>query len=192
MSCEFTRLSEQNRALLLDIANRSIDHGFTSHRSLKVNPEDYPDALQTIRASFVTLKMDHQLRGCIGHLEAMQPLVCDVAENAYAAAFRDPRFAPLSPSERDQIEIHLSLLTPSVAIDFDSETDLLSKIRPGKDGLILIDGLRRGTFLPSVWEALPEPQDFVDQLKLKAGLPSDYWSESLEVMRYESESFPEV
>ncbi|MEW8627794.1 MAG: AmmeMemoRadiSam system protein A [Candidatus Thiodiazotropha sp.] len=191
MTSEFTMLSDQHRALLLDVASHSIDHGLTNHESLKVNPEEYPDELRAIRASFVTLKLSDQLRGCIGHLEAMQPLVCDVAENAYAAAFRDPRFPPLSPSERDQVAIHLSLLTHSVAIEFDSEADLLAKIRPGKDGLILIEGFRRGTFLPSVWEALPNPRDFVDQLKLKAGLPSNYWSDSLEVMRYESESFPE-
>ncbi|MCG7990923.1 MAG: AmmeMemoRadiSam system protein A [Candidatus Thiodiazotropha lotti] len=191
MTSEFTTLSDQDRARLLDVANRSIDYGLSTHESLEVNPQDYPEALRAIRASFVTLKLADQLRGCIGHLDAMQPVVCDVAGNAYAAAFRDPRFPPLSPSERDQVAIHLSLLTPSVAIEFDSEADLLAKIRPGKDGLILIEGRRRGTFLPSVWESLPNPWDFVDQLKLKAGLPSNYWSDSLEVMRYESESFAE-
>ncbi|MCG7984232.1 MAG: AmmeMemoRadiSam system protein A [Candidatus Thiodiazotropha lotti] len=191
MTSEFTTLSDQDRARLLDVANRSIDYGLKNHTSLEVKPEDYPETLRAIRASFVTLKLADQLRGCIGHLEAMQPVVSDVAGNAYAAAFRDPRFPPLIPSERDQVAIHLSLLTPSVAIEFDSEADLLAKIRPGIDGLILIEGIRRGTFLPSVWESLPNPRDFVDQLKLKAGLPSNYWSDSLEVMRYESESFAE-
>ncbi|MEJ2618901.1 MAG: AmmeMemoRadiSam system protein A [Candidatus Thiodiazotropha sp.] len=191
MTSVSTSLSDHDRSLLLDIASQSIDHGLAHHESLSVNPTDYPESLQTIRASFVTLKIANQLRGCIGHLEAVQPLVSDVAENAYAAAFRDPRFPPVSVLERDQIEIHLSLLTPSIAIEFDSEADLLSKIRPGKDGLIMIEGYRRGTFLPSVWESLPNPKDFVDQLKLKAGLPSNYWSNSLEVMRYESESIPE-
>ncbi|MET0072699.1 AMMECR1 domain-containing protein [Candidatus Thiodiazotropha endoloripes] len=191
MTSEFTTLSDQDRARLLDIANRSIDYGLKNHTSLEVKPEDYPETLRAIRASFVTLKLADQLRGCIGHLEAIQPVVCDVAGNAYAAAFRDPRFPPLTPSEREQVAIHLSLLTPSVAIEFSSEADLLAKIRPGIDGLILIEGIRRGTFLPSVWESLPNPRDFVDQLKLKAGLPSNYWSDSLEVMRYESESFAE-
>ncbi|MCG7932818.1 MAG: AmmeMemoRadiSam system protein A [Candidatus Thiodiazotropha lotti] len=191
MTSEFTTLSDQDRARLLDIANRSIDYGLKNHTSLEVKPEDYPETLRAIRASFVTLKLADQLRGCIGHLEAIQPVVCDVAGNAYAAAFRDPRFPPLTPSEREQVAIHLSLLTPSVAIEFSSEADLLAKIRPGIDGLILIEGIRRGTFLPSVWESLPNPRDFVDQLKLKAGLPSNYWSDSLEVLRYESESFAE-
>ncbi|MCG7873337.1 MAG: AmmeMemoRadiSam system protein A [Candidatus Thiodiazotropha lotti] len=191
MTSEFTTLSDQDRARLLDIANRSIDYGLKNHTSLEVKPEDYPETLRAVRASFVTLKLADQLRGCIGHLEAIQPVVCDVAGNAYAAAFRDPRFPPLTPSEREQVAIHLSLLTPSVAIEFSSEADLLAKIRPGIDGLILIEGIRRGTFLPSVWESLPNPRDFVDQLKLKAGLPSNYWSDSLEVMRYESESFAE-
>ncbi|MCG8028784.1 MAG: AmmeMemoRadiSam system protein A [Candidatus Thiodiazotropha taylori] len=191
MSSEFTTLSDQDRARLLDVANRSIDYGLSNHEPLEVDPEDYPEALRAIRASFVTLKLADQLRGCIGHLEAMQPVVSDVAGNAFAAAFRDPRFPPLSPSERDQVAIHLSLLTPSVAIEFDSEADLLAKIRPARDGLILIEGMRRGTFLPSVWESLPDAKDFLDQLKLKAGLPSNYWSDTLEVRRYESESFAE-
>jgi AmmeMemoRadiSam system protein A len=186
------RLSESNRIQLLKIASASIRHGLTHFKPLDVNPEDFPADLQAIRASFVTLKRHGELRGCIGHLEAEQALVKDVAENAFSAAFRDPRFQPLTERERDELNIHISVLTPSEPIGFDSEADLLSKIRPGIDGLILIDGLHRGTFLPSVWESLPDSHHFLHHLKLKAGLSADYWSSTLKVLRYETESFPET
>ena len=132
----------------------------------------------------MTLHLHGNLRGCIGSLEAFRPLLIDVAENAYAAAFEDPRFDPLSVEEFGELEISISILSPSEPITFSSEEDLLQKIRPGIDGLILIEGRRRSTFLPAVWEDLPNPKDFLAHLKLKAGLPVDYWSNSLQVRRY--------
>jgi AmmeMemoRadiSam system protein A len=113
-----------------------------------------------------------------------------VTENAYAAAFRDPRFLPVAPDEFADLEIHLSLLTPPEPVEAASEADLLQQLRPGEDGLILQEGSRRATFLPAVWESLPEPQSFVRHLKRKAGLPAEYWSDTLTVFRYRAEHIP--
>jgi len=183
------RLSEPARQTLLRVARDSIQNGLREGRPLRVRAQDFNDELQAVRASFVTLDRLGQLRGCIGHLEAYLPLVEDVAENAFAAAFRDPRFPPLAASELADLEIHISVLTPAEPMSFDSEADLLRQLRPGVDGLILQDGLARGTFLPSVWESLPEAEDFWRHLKLKAGLPENHWSDSLKVYRYQTESF---
>ena len=139
-------------------------------------------------ASFVTINLNGQLRGCIGSLQAIRPLAEDISFNAYAAAFLDHRFAPLGENEQDQIRLHLSLLTPVTPIVFSSQQNLLAQIVPGEDGLILEEGGRRGTFLPSVWESLPSPEQFLGHLKLKAGLPADYWSPTLRVYRYHTES----
>ena len=146
--------------------------------------------LREKRATFVTLTMDGALRGCIGMLEACRPLAEDVAANACAAAFEDPRFEPLSIEEFETVEIHISVLSPPEEIFFSSEAGLLEQIRPGVDGLILQEGGRRGTFLPSVWEELPDRELFWDHLKMKAGLPARYWSETLRVFRYTAEYFP--
>jgi AmmeMemoRadiSam system protein A len=140
-------------------------------------------------ASFVTLHSGAALRGCIGSLEAKRPLICDVAENAFSAAFRDPRFAPVKESELEDIHLDISVLSEAQPLVFESERDLLQKIQPMVDGLILKDGDFRGTFLPSVWESLPDASNFLQHLKLKAGLPADHWSDSLEVWRYTTESF---
>jgi hypothetical protein len=177
------------RRELLDLARASIRHGIEHGRTLEVDTEDYPPPLREQLACFVTLNLRGQLRGCIGHLEAVQPLVRDVAENAWSAAFRDPRFSPVGDSELPGLEIHISILTPAEPMEFDSEADLLRQIRPGVDGLILEDGYARGTFLPSVWESLPRVEDFWLQLKRKAGLPLDHWSDTIRISRYRTESF---
>jgi AmmeMemoRadiSam system protein A len=184
-------LNEDLRSELLDIAAESIRHGLTQGGPLPVYVENYSPELQQQRACFVTLHRSGNLRGCIGHLEAIQALVKDVADNAYAAAFRDPRFPPVNPEEVNNLDIHISVLTPSEPLEFDSEQDLLGKIRPGVDGLILEEKNHRGTFLPSVWESLPQPRDFLQHLKLKAGLPGNYWSDRIRIYRYTSESFPD-
>lgn len=181
--------TDSQHTLLLDIARRSIEHGLYQEGPLPVNPEDFEAALREPRATFVTLQILGTLRGCIGTLAAVRPLVNDVAYHAHAAAFSDPRFPPLRPDELAQLEIHISILGLPEPIEFDSETDLLRQLRPGLDGLILEEGWHRGTFLPSVWENLPNPQDFFRQLKRKAGLPPEYWSSKLKVRRYTTEAF---
>ena len=174
--------------ILLDIASKSIRDGLAGGQGLQVDLGDYPSTLTRPGASFVTLNLDGELRGCIGHLEARQPLVRDVAENAWLAAFRDPRFAPLSSDEFTRLEMSISILSAPEPLEFSSESELLRVIRPGVDGLILQEGRRQGTFLPSVWDSLPNPRDFLRHLKLKAGLSADYWSDDIEVSRYTTQS----
>jgi AmmeMemoRadiSam system protein A len=135
----------------------------------------------------VTLHLGKQLRGCIGSLQGYQPLIVDVAMNAFNAAFRDPRFLPMTESELPKISLDISVLSKSQPMHFSSEADLLSQLRPGIDGLIISDHGHRGTFLPSVWEQLPDPATFLSHLKTKAGLPTNYWSNTLTVQRYTTE-----
>jgi len=184
-----TGLCEEEHILLRKIAFEAVEYGLKHGKHLPVETSRYPASLQNPGASFVTLKKAGELRGCIGSLEAHQPLINDVAHNAYAAAFSDPRFQPLSNNELENLEFHVSVLTPAVAMSFDSEEDLLKQIRPGIDGLVLEENQYRGTFLPAVWESLPDTKDFLRHLKQKAGLPQNYWSESIRVSRYTSESF---
>ena len=181
-------LTKEHQQLLLVVARTSIQHGLQTGCPLKIILEDYPSVLVEYRATFVTLELHQQLRGCIGRLEATRPLVVDVAENAFLAAFQDPRFPPLAIDELTKLEIHISLLTEHVPIIFSSEQDLISQLQPNIDGLILVEGHQRGTFLPSVWEQLPEPKQFLRHLKQKAGLAPDYWSDTIKVYRYQTES----
>jgi AmmeMemoRadiSam system protein A len=174
---------------LLAVAAASLRHGLRHGRALPVVLEDYPAVLRAPRATFVTLELDGQLRGCIGTLEAVRPWVADVAENAYAAGFRDPRFTPLRADEYPRLHLAVSVLSPPEPMSFGSERDLLAQIRAGVDGLILSDGRRRGTFLPSVWEQLADPALFLAHLKLKAGLSPSHWSETVRVERYTTDYF---
>lgn len=182
-------ITPEDKNVLLNTARDSIEHGLKQGQPLFPDPRDYSHTLQEPGASFVTLTLQGQLRGCIGSLEAHRPLVIDVAENAYAAAFRDPRFPQLSDTEFPDLEYHISILKPAEPMQFDSEDDLIKQLRPGVDGLILEDNSRRGTFLPQVWDSLPEPQQFLRHLKQKAGLPMDYWSDTVKVSRYTVEEF---
>jgi len=151
---------------------------------------DLPE-LQEKGATFVTLTQHGELRGCIGTLEAWRPLVKDVEENALAAAFRDPRFKPLSAEELPMTHVEVSLLTPAEAISFTSEADALAQLRPEIDGVILIAGNRRSTYLPQVWEQLPDPASFMAHLKQKAGLPANYWGPDLRIERYQVQKWKE-
>jgi AmmeMemoRadiSam system protein A len=182
-------LSSEDRQALLDVAAASVRQGLETGRPLRVDVSQYSSALQAPGASFVTLTIGGQLRGCIGMLEPIRPLVEDVAENAFAAAFRDPRFPPLSPAEYKQLEYHISIIHRPEPVQFSSEADLVRQLRPGVDGLILEDNGHKGTFLPSVWKSLPDPADFLRHLKMKAGLPPNYWSDTLKVQRYTVEEF---
>jgi len=177
-------------ATLVDVARRSIEHGVATGEPLRVDPNEYAEPLRRPRATFVTLKRNGELRGCMGALEASRPLVSDVAHNAHAAAFFDPRFAPMTAEELPGLEIHLSILSPLEPMVVADESDLLDQLRPGFDGLVLRDAHHRGTFLPSVWESLPDPVDFVRHLKVKAGFAPDDWSAGWEFFRYTVESIP--
>jgi AmmeMemoRadiSam system protein A len=152
---------------------------------------DHP-ALAQPGAVFVTLTQQGQLRGCIGSLEAWRPLGEDVRENARAAAFRDPRFPPLSAAELERTRVEVSLLTPAVPMAFSDEADAIRQLRPGIDGMILECQGRRGTFLPQVWESLPEPNQFFSHLKQKAGFASDFWSSDVKLYRYEVQKWKEA
>lgn len=180
---------EPLRERLLEVAEQSICHGLLQGHPLPVHPPDEPEPLREPGASFVTLKRNGALRGCIGTIEPLRPLVDDVAHNAYAAAFRDPRFLPLAERELTGLELQISLLGRPEPLVFSTEEELLSQIRPGMDGLILHDGGHRGTLLPVVWESVPDAREFLRQLKIKAGLPPDWWSGTLNVARFTTESF---
>ena len=185
-------LTTEHRRQLLTLARDSIREGLEHGRPLAVTVADWPEPLQAESASFVSLhRADGSLRGCIGTLQARQPLVADVAEHAYAAAFRDPRFPPLAPGELETITLELSVLSTPEPLPVNSEEELLATLQPGRDGLILEDGIHGSTFLPAVWASLPDPEDFVRELKRKAGLPLDHWSPTLTVKRYRTESFSE-
>ncbi len=155
-------------------------------------PEATHPAMALPGATFVTLTQDGALRGCIGSLEAHRPLDQDVRANAVAAAFRDPRFPPLTLAELPRTRVEVSLLTAPVAMTFGSEADALRQLRPDVDGIILIAGQRRSTFLPQVWEQLPEPRQFMAHLKQKAGLPADWWSAEVQLRRYEVQKWKEA
>ena len=183
------KLSLNDQRICLDIAKQSILHGLETGRALQVKTQDYSADLQQQLASFVTLHKYGQLRGCIGALEAYQPLINDIAEHAFAAAFNDPRFPALQQNEFEKIDIEISVLRKPEVMQFESEADLLRQIRPGIDGLILEYGHNRGTFLPSVWEQLPTAKDFLQHLKLKAGLSQNWWHDDVKISRYETFSF---
>lgn len=183
-----TTYSEQEKQILRELARDAIKYGLEHQREIPVNLNDYSDKLKELRASFVTLNLGKELRGCIGSLEAYQPLVQDIARNAFAAAFRDPRFYPVTVEELPHLQIHISILNQPEPMQFTSEADLIAQLRPGIDGLILSDNGYRGTFLPAVWESLSKPEDFFRHLKLKAGLPQNYWSDTLTVERYTVDS----
>jgi AmmeMemoRadiSam system protein A len=135
-------------------------------------------------ACFITLKQGERLRGCVGSLRAHRPLVDDVKANALGAAFRDPRFRPLQPQELDVTRLEISLLSPLEPLTFETEADALSQLRAGTDGLVFEYGYHQSTFLPQVWEELPEPAEFVAHLKQKAGLPPDFWDAGVKLQRY--------
>jgi AmmeMemoRadiSam system protein A len=185
----FTELDDDDKKILRQLAQDSIHYGLQHHKPLPLNLGDYNQHLARPGASFVTLNLNHQLRGCIGALEAYQPLVKDVVDHAFAAAFNDPRFPPVTTDEAAHLELHISVLSKPTPIEFSDEDDLLTKIEPGVDGLILEDNFHKGTFLPSVWEQLTTPREFLDHLKLKAGLKPHDWNEDIRVYRYHTTSF---
>jgi AmmeMemoRadiSam system protein A len=177
-------LSPEEKQILLRLARQSIEHGLNYRRALEVDARQYPPLLQEPWGVFVTLHLHGKLRGCIGTLQARDSLVANVAEYAYLAAFRDSRFNILTWDEFPDLHLQISLLSQTVPLAFETEDELLSLIEPGVDGLVLDAGYHRGTFLPSVWEQLPEKKVFWSHLKEKSGLPADFWSNDVRVSRY--------
>jgi AmmeMemoRadiSam system protein A len=165
---------------LLTIARSAIG----AELGLRSSADARHAALAQPAATFVTLKLAAELRGCIGSLKALRPLGVDVRENAIAAAFRDPRFPPLAVVEFEATMVEVSLLSADERLDVRDEEDLLARLRPGIDGLVIEYGHHRATFLPQVWESLPEPRGFLTALKRKAGLPANFWSPQVNVSRY--------
>lgn len=151
---------------LLHLARQAIGH----HLGLRAAPPRDDPLLAFRAASFVTLHLDGRLRGCIGSVRAQRPLAEDVAENALAAAFRDPRFPPVSGDEYERLHIEVSLLSEPAFLEFGDEDELADMLEPGKHGVLLFSGRRSATFLPQVWEHLPDPRAFLAALKEKAGL----------------------
>lgn len=184
-------LEVATRGALLRVARESIRRRFVHDDSL---PEAgvHDPALQEHRATFVTLTLHHELRGCIGSLEAQRSLLRDVSHNARAAAFHDPRFNPLAPAELTAVRIEISVLSCPEPFPVQDRAELLQHLEPGRHGLVLQEGTRRATFLPAVWESLPDAGDFLAQLLHKAGLHRDHWSPALRFFIYTTESFSET
>jgi len=184
-------LNEQK--ILLRIAREAIEHAVRGGKIIPQNPSTLSPSLREKGASFITLTINRQLRGCIGALEAYQPLADDVREHAVAAALEDPRFPPVSEDELSRIQIEISRLTRPVPLDYTDADDLLSKLRPHVDGIILKDGYsRHATFLPQVWEKIPNPPEFLNNLCYKMGGRDDLWrTKHLDVLVYQVEEFHE-
>jgi AmmeMemoRadiSam system protein A len=177
---------------LLRLARGSIEYGLIHEAPLPVDCGDLPPALSDPAATFTTLRFEGQLRGCCGTLEAVRPLAEDVARSAFQAAFRDVRFEPVGKHELGALRLEVSVLSPLESMPVVDEADLLDRLMPGTDGLVILAEGRRATFLPKVWEMLPEPQQFVAALKAKCGLAENYWSERLEFQRYRTTSYEEA
>ncbi|HJO68681.1 MAG TPA: AmmeMemoRadiSam system protein B [Rhodospirillales bacterium] len=178
---------DRNGRTLMRLAAVSIKHGLAHGTPVPLDGHRFDAELLQPGACFVSLHRNGQLRGCIGSFVAHRPLVEDVAANGFSAAFKDPRFSPLNANELDELELSLSLLSAPVPIVISGEADLLSKLRPGVDGLIVEDAGRRALFLPLVWKALPKPRDFLAHLKSKAGMAPDHWSETFKAWRFIAE-----
>lgn len=181
--------SSEEQALMLTTAAAAIAAGFAREPAHNVLPDTLSARMSEPAASFVTLKKAGVLRGCIGSLEPDSGLLEGIARHARAAAFRDPRFPPLMPDELHGLDIEISILSPLQAVEADSEQALLAQMEPGEAGWMLQAGSYHGTFLPSVWSSLPDPDNFLRELKRKAGLPADYWSDDLRAWRYTTTSF---
>ncbi len=179
----------EDQETLLDVADASLDSGLRTGQPLTVDSDEYSARLQEQRATFVTLRVAGELRGCMGSLTASMSLVENVSRNAFLAGFRDPRFSGLTGSEFTILDICISILSQPEPFEFDSEADLISKMQRGIDGLILEEENHKGTLLPTVWSHVDGPADFLRHLKRKAGLPADYWSSTIQVKRYTAESF---
>jgi AmmeMemoRadiSam system protein A len=185
-------LSPEDRRYLLELAREAITRATHRQESPPVDLDAVSEGVRRDGTSFVTLTKHGELRGCIGSLEPRGPLALDVRENAVAAAFNDPRFPPLRLSELDNLCVEVSVLSPPELLSYDGPADLVAQLRPGVDGVVIERGWNRATFLPQVWEKLPDPHQFLEHLCLKAYLPADaYRHPGLDVYAYQVEKFRE-
>jgi len=186
------RLSEEEGKKLLKVARDTIQSALGEQKSEGAGEEVLSPVLSERRGTFVTLTLQGALRGCIGRIIPREPLLEGVKANAIQAAFQDPRFRPLSRGELDQVKIEVSILTEPVPLSYSEAHDLMNKLKPGTDGVILKKGCKQATFLPQVWEQLPKPEDFLTHLCLKAGLEGDAWKhDKLDVSVYRVQAFEE-
>lgn len=186
------RLTPEERRLVLELARQSLERAIRGERLQPLDLSALPERLRQPAATFVTLTRRGALRGCIGGLQAEMPLAEDVRQHAVAAALDDYRFPPVQPQELPELEIEVSILSDPQPLPYASPEELIARLRPGIDGVILVSGLHRATFLPQVWEKIPEPELFLSMLCEKAGLPADAWRhEGVEVFTYQVESFHE-
>jgi AmmeMemoRadiSam system protein A len=176
---------QRKARVLVGIAREALAHPGQSIASIAW-PEEW---LRTVAASFVTLRDRGELRGCIGTVDAHRSLGDDVAHNAYAAAYRDTRFEPVTADVRERLDVEVSVLSPRVPVEAASEGALAEQLRPGVDGVVIQFQDRSATFLPQVWEHLPDPIDFLVELRLKARLPARFWHPELRVSRYTVEKY---
>lgn len=185
-------LTIQEQRILLTLAREAITRAAHRQEPPPVDMNAVSENLQRDGASFVTLTKHGALRGCIGSLEPRRPLVLDVRENAIAAAFHDPRFPPVSLEELDNLHVEVSVLSAPQLLSYDGPDDLVAKLRPDMDGVVIERGWNQATFLPQVWEKLPDPHQFLQHLCLKAHLPADaYHHPGLDVYTYQVEKFEE-
>jgi len=180
-------MSMHQGPVLIALAQQAVE----ARLGIEVDTVEGADAnwLREQAATFVTLSKNGALRGCIGTLEAHRPLIDDVQANAVAAAFHDPRFAPLTAKELAALRIEVSLLAAMQPLPVGDELDACAKLRPGVDGVVLEYGPHRGTFLPQVWAQLPEPMQFMAHLKQKAGLSADFWHADIRLFTYQVEKY---
>lgn len=187
-----TTLSVDDKHYLLSLARSAISHAVNHQPPPDIDLTTLSPILKSYGASFVTLTKNGLLRGCIGTLEAYQPLAIDVREHAVAAALEDYRFSPVSAGELTSIKIEISRLSQPVPLDYRDPESLIQALRPGVDGVILSDGYHRATFLPQVWEQLPQPGEFLSHLCSKMGVNADTWRKiHLTVSTYQVEEFHE-
>ena len=185
-------LSVPEKRLLLALARESLEAAVRGTPSPPVNTAGLTPALLEVGTCFVTLTQYGELRGCIGGLKAEQPLFESVRERAAQAALRDYRFPPVTPGEAAEIEIEISVLTPPQPLPYNSPEELPRLLHPPVDGVILSQGVRRATFLPQVWERVPDPSRFLSMLCDKLGVPTDTWRRTrLDVETYQVEKFVE-
>jgi uncharacterized protein len=186
----FDRLNEEEQRILLRLARQALTEAVNRQKSSQIDLKNLPPHLQERGATFVTLTKQGNLRGCIGTLEPYLPLAEDVCEHAIAAGLEDFRFPPVQASEIKEITIEISRLTPSQPLEYEGPVDLLDKLRPGLDGVVLVDGFHRATFLPQVWEKLPDKATFLEHLCQKMGVTADLWRrKKLQVLTYQVEEF---